>query len=209
MKLRKQDQEFRNTNVDLDRVLILLFLAMKCNGTRPVTRGRPKSDAEKVEFHRTKLAKLPGVSGFDGDTEWIADQWLKTDIFDLVNRDRPTEAITSLRPLHLEAHKIRVAKYCRDYNHSDALYAMLEHDESKALGELRAYLDRGRAPAERASLDLETLAVLKLVEGIDDMKPSQDRVAPHRPPCTGQSRVLCNDVQRLHGRRRRARKDDG
>ena len=45
MKLRKQDQEFRNTkvfypdpkNIDLDRVLINLFLLMKCGGTRPVT----------------------------------------------------------------------------------------------------------------------------------------------------------------------------
>ena len=42
MKLRKQDQEFRNPkvfypdpkNVDLDRVLINLFLLLKCDGRR-------------------------------------------------------------------------------------------------------------------------------------------------------------------------------
>ncbi|WP_437334446.1 methylation-associated defense system protein MAD7 [Sorangium sp. So ce394] len=209
MKLRKPDQEFRNPkvfypdpkNVDLDRVLINLFLYLKCDGTRPVTRGRPKKEFEKVETHRTALTKLGGVEGF-AEHASMADQWLKADIFDLVNRDRPTEAIASLRPLHLEAHKIRVAKYCRDYNHADALYAMLEHDESTALSELRSYLDRGRDPATRkydgkTPLDLETLTVLKLVEDLEDMKVSQERVAPHPPTCRGQSRVLCNDVQRL------------
>lgn len=209
MKLRKPDQEFRNPkvfypdpkNVDLDRVLINLFLYLKCDGTRPVTRGRPKAEFEKVDTHRTALSKLAGVEGF-GEHAFIADQWLKADIFDLVNRGQPTEAIASLRPLHLEAHKIRVAKHCRDYNHADALYAMLEHDESTALAELKAYLDRGRDAATRrydgnTPLDLETLTVLKLVEDLDDMRVSQERVAPHAPSCRGQARVLCNDVQRL------------
>ncbi|MFT3769608.1 MAG: hypothetical protein QM820_29585 [Minicystis sp.] len=209
MKLRKPDQEFRNPrvfypdpkNIDLDRVLINLFVLLKCEGTRPVTRGRPKPEFEKVEKHRTNLAGFAGVTGF-AEHEWVADQWLKTDIFDLVNRGRPTEAIASLRPLHLEAHKIRVAKHCRDYNHADALYAMLEHDESTALGELKRYLDRGRATIGgkydgTTPLDLETLAVLKLVEDIPDMHPSQEKVAPYRPTCRGQARVLCNDVQRL------------
>lgn len=210
MKLRKQDQEFRNTkvfypdpkNIDLDRVLINLFLLMKCDGTRPVTRGRPKAEFEKAETHRKTLAGLPGVTGFDDEnTMWIADEWLKTDIFDLVNRGRPTEAIASLRPLHLEAHKIRVAKYCRDYNHADALYAMLDHDESQALADLKAYLDRGRDSTGKydgkTPLDLETLTVLKLAEGLSEMRAGSDPVAPHRPTCRGQGRVLCNDVQRL------------
>ncbi|AUX23770.1 uncharacterized protein SOCEGT47_043000 [Sorangium cellulosum] len=210
MKLRKVDQEFRNPkvfypdpkNVDLDRVLINLFLLLKCDGTRPVTRGRPKAEFERVETHRKILAELRGVEGFDGEAAWVADQWLKSDIFDLVNRGRPTEAIASLRPLHLEAAKIRVAKHCRDYNHADALYAMLEHDESQALADLKHYLGRGHNAAAGydgvTPLDLETLAVLKLVEDIPQLHPSQqDKVAPHRPTCRGQGRVLCNDVQRL------------
>jgi hypothetical protein len=210
VKLRKQDQEFRNPkvfypdpkNIDLDRVLINLFLLMKCDGTRPVTRGRPQAGYEKVETHRQKLAEMDGVEGFDGELAWVADQWLKTDVFDMVNRDRPSEAIASLRPLHLEAHKVRIAKYCRDYNHADALYAMLEHDESRALIDLREYLDLGRDPISRkydgvTPLDLETLTVLKRVEGIDDMHAGTEKVAPHPPTCKGQARVLSNDVQRL------------
>jgi hypothetical protein len=209
MKLRKQDQEFRNPkvfypdpkNVDLDRVLINLFLLLKCEGRRPATRGRQRSEFERVEAHLETLMGMPGVKGFAEHRE-IARRWLESDIFDLVNRGRPTEAIASLRPLHLDAHKIRVSKHCRDYNHADALYAMLEHGEQQALRDLRAYLDLGRDPATKrydgkSDLDIETLTVLKLVEEIPDMYPSDEKVTQFAPTCIGQSRVLCDDVQRL------------
>ncbi|MET4279897.1 MULTISPECIES: hypothetical protein [unclassified Bradyrhizobium] len=209
MKLRKQDQEFRNPkvfypdpkNVDLDRVLINLFLLLRCDGTRPATRGRAKAEFEQVRAHVETLAAMPGVTGVLENKE-IAQQWLETDIFDLVNRNRPTEAIASLRPLHLDAHKIRVSKYCRDYNHADALYAMLEHGDRQALVDLRKYLERGRDPATgrfdgATHLDLETLTVLKLVEDLPNMHPSGEKVASFAPVCVGQSRILGDDVQRL------------
>lgn len=209
MKLRKQDQEFRNPkifypdpkNVDLDRVLINLFLLLKCEGRRPATRGRQKAEFEKVEKHLDALAAMDGVEGFTQNRE-VAQRWLETDVFDLVNRSGPAPAIASLRPLHLDAHKIRVSKHCRDYNHADALYAMLEFGEQQALRDLRDYLDLGRDPATRrydgtTELDLETLTVLKLVEDIPDMYPSDDKVTPFPPTCIGQARVLCDDVQRL------------
>lgn len=204
MKLRKQDQEFRNPrifyadpkNVDLDRVLVVLFLWLKTNGMRPATTGRQKKEFEKVDVHFKRLAALPGVSGFT-EHEDIARQWLETDVFDLVNRGRPTEAIASLRPLHLDAHKIRVAKHCRDYNFADALYAMLEHGEGNAHRDLKAYLEQGRVYQAGARLDLETLAVLKLVEGVSDTHPSGDKITPYPPLCRGQSRVLCDDIERI------------
>ena len=209
MKLRKQDQEFRNPkvfypdpkNIDLDRVLINLFLLLKCEGRRPATRGRQKTEFEKVDVHLDTLSAMPGVTGLEEHRE-IARRWLETDIFDLVNRARPTEAIASLRPLHLDAHKIRVSKHCRDYNHADALYAMLEYGEQQALRDLRSYLDLGRDPATRrydgkTELDLETLTVLKLVEDLPDMYPSDEKVTPYAPTCMGQARVLCDDVQRI------------
>jgi len=108
----------------------------------------------------------------------------------------------SLRPLHLDAHKIRIAKHCRDYNVADALYAMLDVPSQRALADLKHYLDRGRDPGTNkydgnTGLDLETLTVLKLVEGLPKMEPSGERAAPERPTCIGQARVLCDDVQRL------------
>ena len=209
MKLRKQDQEFRNPrifypdpkNADLDRVLINLFLLLKCEGTRPVTRGRVKQEFEKVDVHLESLAKMPGFRGVS-EHKWIAKRWLETDVFDLVNRGLPTEAIASLRPLHLDAYKIRVSKHCRDYNHADALYAMLEYGEMQALRDLKSYLEKGRDPTTgkfdgKTLLDLETLAVLKLVEGIDQSYPSGEKVTGHPPICVGQARVLCDDVQGL------------
>jgi hypothetical protein len=209
VKLRKQDQEFRNPkvfypdpkNVDLDRVLINLFLLLKCEGRRPATRGRQKAEFEKVEKHLDTLSAMEGVEGFTEHRE-VAQRWLETDVFDLVNRSGPAPAIASLRPLHLDAHKIRVSKHCRDYNHADALYAMLEYGEQQALKDLRSYLDLGRDPATRrydgtTELDLETLTVLKLVEDIPDMYPSDEKVTQFPPTCIGQSRVLCDDVQKL------------
>ena len=89
MKLRKQDQEFRNPrifyadpkSVHLDRVLVVLFLWLKTNGMRPATTGRQRKEFEKVDVHLKRLADLPGVSGFI-ENEEIARQWLETDVFD-------------------------------------------------------------------------------------------------------------------------------
>ena len=209
MKLRKQDQEFRNPkvfypdpkSVDLDRVLINLFLLLRCDGSRPATRGRLKTNVEQVKHHLDQLTNMPGVSGF-GEHADVAKGWLESDIFDLVNRGTAKEAVASLRPLHLDAHKIRVAKHCRDYNVADAIYAMLEFGERQALLDLRSYLDRGRDARTnrydgKTKLDLETLTVLKLVEDLDNLHPSGEKVASSPPTCIGQARVLCDDIQRL------------
>lgn len=209
MKLKKQDQEFRNPKmfypdpkaIDLDRVLVNLFLLLRCNGTRPISRGRAKAVVEKVEHHVQQLSTLAGVTGFSEHPE-TAKAWLETDIFDLVNRGTPREAVSSLRPLHLDSHKIRVAKHCRDYNVADTVYAFLEFGERETLLQLRAYLDQGRDARTsrfdgKTNLDLETLTVLKLVEDLPDLFPSQEKVAPFAPTCAGQTRILCDDVQRL------------
>ncbi len=209
MKLRPQDQEFRNPkvfypdpkNVDLDRVLVNLFLLLRCDGQRAVTKGRPARQIENVAHHASELADMKGVTGFKEHPE-VAKAWLESDIFDLVNRGGVREAVSSLRPLHLDAHKIRVAKHCRDYNHADALYAMLEHADKQAVADLKAYLDRGREPASghpdsHARVDLDTLTVIKLVEGLPDLHKSGDRLTEAPPVCRGQGRILCDDIQRL------------
>jgi hypothetical protein len=188
-------------NVDLDRVLVNLFMLLKCEGQRAGTKGRPSKQIESVVHHAELLADMPGVSGFKEHPE-IAKAWLESDIFDLVNRGGAKEAVASLRPLHLDAHKIRVAKHCRDYNHADALYAMLEHADRQAVHDLRAYLDRGRDPRSthpdaNAHVDLDTLTVIKLVDGLADLHKSGERLTASPPVCKGQGRVLCDDIQRL------------
>jgi hypothetical protein len=209
MKIRPQDQEFRNPkvfypdpkNIDLDRVLVNLFLLLRCEGQRPATAGRQQRQVESVEYHAEQLAQMDGVTGFDTYKE-IAKRWLECDIFDLVNRGGVREAIASLRPLHLDAPKIRVAKHCRDYNHADAIYAFLDHGDRQALLDLKAYLDRGRDagsqhPDAHAHVDLDTLTVIKLVEGLRAFHPSGAKLTASPPVCRGQARLLCDDVQRL------------
>jgi hypothetical protein len=209
VKFEAADQELRNPkvfypdpkNIDLDRVLINLFILLRCNGTRPAGGGRQKADAERVVYHLQTLSQMPGVTGF-GEHQEVARGWLESDIFDLVNRGTEREAVSSLRPLHLDAHKVRITKHCRDYNVSDTIYSMLEAGERTTLDDLKAYLNRGHdAHAGRydgtSPLDLETLTVLKLVEQLDDLHPSNTKVAPYPPTCVGQGRLLCDDVQRL------------
>lgn len=209
MKVRKQDQEFRNPkvlypdpkNVDLDRVLVNLFVLLRCDGQRPASRGRHKRNIEDVSFHAEMLSEMDGVTGFDKYSE-IAKAWLESDIFDLVNRGQAREAVASLRPLHLDAHKIRVAKHCRDYNHADAVYALLEHGDQQALADLKAYLDRGRDPHDshpdsKAHVDLDTLTVIKLVEDLPNLHRSGEKLTSEPPVCIGQARILCDDIQRL------------
>ena len=141
-------------------------------------RGRPKAGVEKIDYHVDQLSKLEGVTGESAEHPEVAKGWLESDIFDVVNRGTSREAVSSLRPLHLDAHKIRVAKHCRDYNVADAIYASVGVWRAPDTVVICAkYLDQGRDIRTsrfdgRTKLDLETLTVLKLVEGLPDLHPS-------------------------------------
>ena len=212
LKLDKNEQEFRNPQVfypdhktiDLDRVLVNLYILLRCDGQRPASRRRPPRQIEKVEHHRKTLARQAANEGFDTYPE-VARAWLESDVFDIVNRGKgpEREAVASLRPLHLDAAKLRVARYCRDYNVSEHVYANLEHGGQQTLKDLKAYLDRGRDTTSdlydgNTRLDLETLAVLKLTEVFKkSLHPSGEKATKHAPVCVGQARVLNDDLQRL------------
>lgn len=210
MKLGKDDQEFRNPrvfypdpkSVELDRVLVRLYLLLRCRGTRPATKVHNKPDWDRVTHHRERLAKMKDNIGFNEHVA-AAQAWLESDVFDVVNRGKgAAEGIASLRPLHLDAAKIHIAQRCRDYAVADHLYAALEAGDPRVLDALRAYLDKGRDPGSDrgsvgAQLDLETLALLKLVEGLDGFNASSTKATEYPPVCVGQSRVLCDDVGRL------------
>jgi hypothetical protein len=80
---------------------------------------------------------------------------------------------------------------------------MLSSGEKEALQNLKRYLDEGRDTINErydghSRLDIETLTVLKLVEKFDKAHASNSAPVAQDPPiCIGQSRVLCDDVQRL------------
>jgi len=212
LKLDKSEQEFRNPQVfypdhktiNLDRVLVNLYILLRCDGQRPASRRRPPRQIEKVEHHRGTLSRQAANEGFDTYPE-VARAWLESDVFDIVNRGEgpEREAVASLRPLHLDAAKLRVARYCRDYNVSEHIYANLEHGGQQTLRDLKAYLDRGRDTSSdlydgTTQLDLETLAVLKLTEVFKkSLHPSGEKATKYPPVCVGQARVLADDLQRL------------
>lgn len=210
MTLGKDDQEFRNPKVfypdpkaiELDRVLVRLYLLLRCKGTRPATKVHNKANWDKVRHHRERLAKMKDNVGFEEHSA-VAQAWLESDVFDVVNRGKgDAEGIASLRPLHLDAIKIHIAPRCRDYNVADHLYACLREGEARSVDALRDFLDRGRDRGSdnakaSAKLDLETLALLKLVEDLGTFEPSNTPAAPQPPVCVGQARVLCDDVNRI------------
>lgn len=211
LKLRSEDQEFRNPRVfyidpkavELDRVLVRLFLHLRCRGTRPTTIVHNRQGWDTVAHHRQRLAIKKEVIGFDAH-ETIAQAWLESDIFDVVNRGKgaDSESIASLRPLHLDAVKIHIASRCRDYNVADHLYSCLEAGGNRAIDGLRLFLDQGRDTGSDgikagARLDLETLTLLKLVEGVRPFGASDIEVAPFPPVCVGQARVMCDDILRI------------
>lgn len=214
MKLGKADQEFRNTkvfypdpkNIELDRVLVRLYLHLRCNGMRPMAKTHYKPSWEQVEHHRVRLSQKEENIGFGDDGHpTIARAWLESDVFDVINRGKgvPLESIASLRPLHLDATKIHFATRCRDYNVADHVYRCLKDGDDRVIDALKAYLDRGRdrgsdGTALGAGLDLETRALLKLVqEDAPSFQAGRIEVAPDPVVCVGQARVLCDDIRRL------------
>jgi len=143
MKLHQDHQEFRNPRVfypdpkavELDRVMVNLFALLTTDGHEIVTgRSRMTVSAQKVAFQAEEFRKLDGNDVPETELEAIRG-WLDADVFDVVNRGKgeAVAAIASLRPLHLDAAKFRVAKQCRDYNVADHLYACLSHGDASTL----------------------------------------------------------------------------
>ncbi|MFZ1496876.1 MAG: hypothetical protein WAS72_07460, partial [Saprospiraceae bacterium] len=94
MKLNRKDYEFNNTricqimpkHVELDRILINLYMLLKYSGRRPVARtGRAEVTIDLIASflgqHETKLR------GFNEHPEVVKD-WVYSDLVDLVFRNR-------------------------------------------------------------------------------------------------------------------------
>lgn len=218
MKLTKQDQLFRNPrichidpkSVDLDRILINLYMLLKNNGTRPVAKsGRKLITIDRVEQKTLALTKLIAdhsdkLRGFN-DYPDITRRWLESDLLDIVYRgNTERELIASPRPIHLLAYRLRNPAQCRDYNVADLLYAMITHGNRDLLRQLTIFLGDGvdsgwQRYNERLPLDLDTLFVLRLAtdQQVQDDNAGEPKNPPEPPLCIGQARLMCDDIQRL------------
>jgi hypothetical protein len=213
--LIKQDKEFRLAKItyvdfkyiEIERTLLNFFPRLKFDGYPGKVRSAAlRLTIEKFletftdEKHREKFR------GFAQYPE-IVYKWLETDLLDLVNRGRPTQAVVSPRPLHGNTYKYRNAKHARDYGSSEQIYWMLYH--ARRLGQpardaLKSFIFAGLDPQTdrillSEDIDVETQAILHF-DAQEDVVDKQDRTKePERysPLCIGQADLLADDILRL------------
>ncbi|OJV96059.1 MAG: hypothetical protein BGO39_03550 [Chloroflexi bacterium 54-19] len=215
MQLQKNDQAFRNPSIfhidpksiNLDRALLNLFILMKYDGYRPISRKRPSLTVENLFERFTTLSSL--VNGFE-ENQGIASKWLESDLVDMVNRGIPgKESVVALRPLHLDSYKLRNPIKIRDYNTSDQIYSMLLYGNKEVLDSLKEFLGKGLTNIDQTDsnyddnnireLDLITLTIIRLVEGSDliDQKGRTNQSEIRFPLLLDQAQLMCDDLKRL------------
>lgn len=209
MRLSRKDYEFNNTricqimpkHVELDRVLINLYMLLKHNGRRLVTRtGRGDVTLDLISTYLNQHGdKLIGFSSYPD----VVQDWVYSDLVDLVYRGRPDrESITAPLPLHLNAYKLRNPKHSSDYRGAEHIYSMIKDGEPDLIGRLAKFLGAGMEASndtydEVTPLDLQTLMIVRMVAS-PVLKENPSTPVPIDPPlCHGQSRLFADDLRRL------------
>ena len=212
MKLTRKDYEFNNSrichitpkHIDLDRVMVGLYMLLKYDGRRPVSKvGRREVD---VDYLVEQLVQQHGdtLKGFH-DFREVVEDWIHSDLVDLVFRGHPDkERLASPRPLHLNAYKLRNPRYSQDYRGPEHLYSMIRAGEPELVRRLASYLGQGMDPTSQdmydgvTPLDLNTLMIVRMVDNPHlQENPSSVGSKPEPPLCLGQARLLCSDLRRL------------
>ncbi len=212
MNLTRKDFEFVNPRIcemqpkyiDLDRVMIGLYMLLKYDGRRPVAKtGRREVTVQNLvsELITQHLDTLPGFQSYSD----VVEDWVYSDLVDMVFRGHPDkERVASPRPLHLNAYKLRNPKYSKDYRAPEHLFSMIRAGDPALVGDLAEYLGKGMDASSRdtydgrTELDLDTLMIVRMVDNeLLNEKPSGEGAKPERPLCLGQARLLCNDLRRL------------
>jgi hypothetical protein len=212
MAIKGRDKEFRTPkttyvdfkHIEMDRVLTMLFPRLKYDGwasRRPPRGGDLTVDTFVADF----LEHPEWFTGFDRYPQ-VVSRWLETDLLDVVNRGKTTQAVAAPRPLHGNTYKFRNAKHTRDYGTAEQLYWMLFYARKgkgqAARDALKRFFFAGidlvtdRYDAS-APVDVETQAILRLDQQVtQDMKDSKEP-SRYQPLCIGQADILADDVLRL------------
>jgi hypothetical protein len=212
MSITGRDKEFRlpkityvdYKHIEMDRVLTLLFPRLKYDGY--ASRRPPrKTELSVEEFTREFLEHPEWFDGFAHHPD-IVRKWVETDLLDVVNRGRPTQAVASPRPLHGNTYKFRNTRRTRDYGAAEQLYWMLYHGRQGQGQAARDALKRFFFPGidlitdrydPQAAVDVETQALLRLDQQVTSDR--RDTKEPERfpPLCSAQADLLADDVLRL------------
>jgi hypothetical protein len=213
MRLSRKDTDFRHSGVsqldykqvDMDRVLTAFFARLHYDGYP--SRLSRTTDLTVDDYALSFLERPDLFAGFEPET---TRRWMETDLVDMVNRGRPTQAVAGLRPLHGYTYRFRNARRSRPYGADEQLYSMLAHAPGRfgtsALQLLKEFFFAGvdlrtEAPRHGATVDVETQALISLSrawqERITD-RADRDRSRGAVPPLlTDAAALLAEDVLRL------------
>lgn len=212
MKSSRRDSDFNNPRIchitpryiELDRVLINLYMLLKHDGHRPVARtGRRPVTVDSIV---SQLIDQHGdiLHGF-ADYRDVVHDWVYSDLVDIVNRGKPDrERVAAPLPLHLNAYKLRNPHEAQDFRASEHLFSMLQNGQPGLAQRLANYLGQGMDTTNydtydgETPLDMDTLLIVRMVDSelLKDAKSSDTEVL-ESPLCVGQARMMCDDVRRL------------
>jgi hypothetical protein len=215
MGLIKQDKEFRLSKItyvdfkyiEIERTLLNFFPRLKFDGyPGKVRRGATHLTIER--FLETFLLE-ENYNKFQGFVDYpqIVQKWLETELLDLVNRGRPTQAVVSPRPLHGNTYKYRNTKYARDYGSSEQVFWMLYYARKLGLparDALKEFVFEGLDPhtdkiLPKEEVDVETQAILHFdsIEEVEDRADHSEEPSRYAPLCIGQADLMADDILRL------------
>jgi hypothetical protein len=212
MALQARDREFRHARIsyldfkllEMDRVLTS-FLARVWHNGYP-SRILRNIELTVEDFVNEFIEHPEWFAGFQNHRE-ITERWMETHLMDVVNRGKPTQAIAGPRPLHGFTYRFRNPKHSRPYGADEHLYEMLTHAREQrgtgALEHLKDFFFTGIDKAthqvdNEASIDVETQALLRLMDQVKEDAPDTRRGRESYPPlCVGGSDLLTEDVLRL------------
>lgn len=211
MSLSKRDREFRLPKIsyldfkhlEMDRVLTAFFARLAHNGFP--SRLRRKVELSVESFVEEFLEHPEWFTGFKDNRE-VLERWVETHLLDVVNRGKANQAVAAPRPLHGFTYRFRNPKHSRDYGAAQHLYEMLYGARNgagqKAIEHLNHFFFQGhdkvtgKADAG-AVLDVETQALLRLLDQVEDAPDTKSGRETFAPLCVGAADLLAEDIQRL------------
>lgn len=211
MSLSKRDREFRLPKIsyldfkqlEMDRVLTAFFARLAHNGFP--SRLRRKVELTVESFVEEFLEHPEWFTGFKDHRE-VLERWVETHLLDVVNRGKSSQAVAAPRPLHGFTYRFRNPKHSRDYGAAQHLYEMLagarDGAGQKAIEHLNHFFFQGHdkvtGKADTGSvLDVETQALLRLLDQVEDAPDTKSGRESFAPLCVGAADLLAEDIQRL------------
>ena len=214
IKFPKNDRnrsDFRNPlinfmdakSVDIERTMVNLYMLLSHNGSRvkaAVKEGRfsvPNFIKLFQEVENKPGGKIQGAKQYPEAVEY----WLRANLVNMVNRGKNNEKISSLRPVHLSAYKIRNPKQTQDFNSSDQVYALLSV-QPEVRKQLSDFLNEGwNENSQRISpdvRDIDSIGIMRLTEGLsrgaDDGK---DLFRNVKPFLEADAHKYCDDIRHI------------